>query len=88
MEFRRNKITRFLTNQKQVKKTSLAMKKVLVVEDDPNIVNLLEIHLQDLDCEVDKAMDGKLGLEKGLNNKYDLILLDVMLPYKLSLIHI
>jgi len=58
------------------------MKKVLVVEDDPNIVDLLEIHLSDLDCEVDKAMDGKLGLEKGLNNTYDLILLDVMLPYK------
>lgn len=58
------------------------MKKVLVVEDDPNIVNLLEIHLKDLGCEVDKALDGKLGLEKGLSNTYDLILLDVMLPYK------
>ncbi|MEM6317944.1 MAG: response regulator transcription factor [Bacteroidota bacterium] len=58
------------------------MKKVLVVEDDPNIVDLLEIHLTDLDCQVDKALDGKTGLEKGLNNQYDLILLDVMLPYK------
>lgn len=84
MEFQRNrhKITRFLTKQKPVKTTNITMKKVLVVEDDPNIVTLLEIHLQDLDCEVDKAMDGKVGLEKGLNNSYDLILLDVMLPYK------
>jgi len=82
IEIQGRKITRFLTKPKLVTTINVTMKKVLVVEDDPNIVNLLEIHLQDLDCEVDKAMDGKLGLEKGLNNKYDLILLDVMLPYK------
>ena len=58
------------------------MKKVLVVEDDPNIVDLLEIHLKDLDCHVDRSHDGKEGLELGLNNTYDLILLDVMLPNK------
>ena len=56
------------------------MRKVLVVEDDPNIIELLEIHLKDLGCEVDKAMDGNLGLDKGLKDTYDLILLDVMLP--------
>lgn len=58
------------------------MKKVLVVEDDPNIVDLLEIHLKDLGCLVDKSYDGQEGLDKGLANTYDLILLDVMLPKK------
>jgi len=56
------------------------MKKVLVVEDDPNIINLLEIHLRDLGCDLDKTSDGKDGLERGLKNKYDLIILDLMLP--------
>jgi DNA-binding response OmpR family regulator len=56
------------------------MKKVLVVEDDPNIVELLEIHLKDLECELDKAYEGKVGLQKALSTNYDLIILDVMLP--------
>ena len=56
------------------------MKKVLVVEDDKNIVELLTIHLKDLKCEVDIAFDGKEGLLKILNNSYHLIILDLMLP--------
>lgn len=56
------------------------MRKVLVVEDDHDIVDLLEIHLKDLDCELDKAHDGNVGLEKAINSKFDLIILDVMLP--------
>ena len=56
------------------------MKKVLVVEDDHDIVDLLEIHLKDLNCELDKAYDGHTGLQKALSNTYDLIILDVMLP--------
>ena len=56
------------------------MKKVLVVEDDKNIVELLTIHLKDLECEVDIAFDGKEGLIKILNNSYHLIILDLMLP--------
>lgn len=56
------------------------MKKVLVVEDDPNIVELLDIHLNDLECTLEKAYEGKAGLQKALTNEYDLIILDVMLP--------
>lgn len=55
-------------------------KRVLVVEDDRDIIELLSIHLRDLDCELDSAEEGNGGLEKALNNKYDLIILDVMLP--------
>jgi len=56
------------------------MNKVLVVEDDQGIVELLQIHLNDLDCELEKAYDGQTGLEKALKEKFDLIILDIMLP--------
>ena len=56
------------------------MKKVLIIEDDPDIVELLSIHLEDLDCQLEKAMDGLKGLELALENQYQLIILDLMLP--------
>ena len=56
------------------------MKKVLIVEDDPEIVNLLEIHLKDLSCEVKKAFDGETGLERALSESFDLVILDISLP--------
>jgi two-component system alkaline phosphatase synthesis response regulator PhoP len=55
-------------------------KNVLIVEDDPNIIDLVEIHLKDLGYHLDSANDGKTGLEKALENKYSLIILDLMLP--------
>lgn len=58
------------------------MKKVLIVEDNHDIVDLLKIHLADLDCEVDVAYEGLEGEQKALQNSYDLIILDVMLPNK------
>lgn len=42
------------------------MKQVLIVEDDPNIVDLLSIHLEDLDCQVEVAGNGIDGEEKAL----------------------
>ena len=56
------------------------MKKVLVIEDDPEIVHLLEIHLKDLGCEVLSAGQGDHGLRMAVNENPDLIILDVMLP--------
>ncbi|MGI9541634.1 MAG: response regulator, partial [Cyclobacteriaceae bacterium] len=56
------------------------MKKVLLVEDDQNIVELLEIHLKDLECELITATNGLDGLDLGLKQKFDLIILDIMLP--------
>jgi two-component system, OmpR family, alkaline phosphatase synthesis response regulator PhoP len=55
------------------------MKSVLIIEDDRNIVDLLDIHLKDLDCTTSVASDGQLGLEKALDTKFDLIILDIML---------
>lgn len=56
------------------------MKKVLIVEDDRNIADLLFLHLEDLQCEVDIAYDGKTGLEKATRYDFELIILDIMLP--------
>lgn len=55
-------------------------KEVLVIEDDYDIVELLQIHLEDLDCNVTKATNGKIGLNLAESGKYDLIILDLMLP--------
>jgi len=56
------------------------MKKVLVIEDDPSIAELLQIHLRDLNCDVDWEEDGKAGLERALTKSHELIILDLMLP--------
>ncbi|MCP5062732.1 MAG: response regulator transcription factor [Ignavibacteriae bacterium] len=56
------------------------MKKVLVIEDNESLSDLLEIHLKDLECDVTKIADGLLGLDKALNESFDLIVLDIMLP--------
>ena len=56
------------------------MKKVLVIEDDKSIVDLLEIHLKDLNCEVTTNLDGTEGLKSATTESYDLIVLDIMLP--------
>lgn len=56
------------------------MRKVLIIEDDKEISQLLEIHLTDLDCEVAKAYDGVSGLNHVKTTSYDMIILDIMLP--------
>lgn len=55
-------------------------KRILIIEDDPNIIDLVEIHLRDLGYELDKASDGQEGLQKALGSSYSLIILDLMLP--------
>lgn len=56
------------------------MRSALVVEDDPDIIELLRIHMTDLNCTLTAANDGPTGLQYALKNVYDLIILDVMLP--------
>jgi DNA-binding response OmpR family regulator len=56
------------------------MKKVLVIEDDKSIADLLEIHLKDLNCEVKTIMDGSEGLKTATSDQFDLMVLDLMLP--------
>lgn len=56
------------------------MKHVLIIEDDPEIIGLLEIHLSDLGCHVSSEKQGDSGLITAVNEVPDLIILDVMLP--------
>ncbi|UII22225.1 response regulator transcription factor [Fulvivirga ligni] len=58
------------------------MKKVLLIEDDVHIKELLEIHLKDLQCQLSMATNGAVGYNMALNESFDLIVLDLMLPGK------
>ena len=55
-------------------------KKVLIVEDEKNIVDILRFNLQKEGYTTLEAYDGKAGLELALGENPDLILLDLMLP--------
>jgi len=55
-------------------------KRILIVDDDDEIRDLLEFDVAQSGYFVDTARDGMEGLNKALNNAYDLILLDVMMP--------
>ena len=55
-------------------------KRILVVEDDPDISHLLEINLRDNAFEVDVANNGLDGFELACAKNYQLIVLDLMLP--------
>ena len=54
--------------------------KVLVIEDDQDIANLVKINLRDINCEADIATNGIDGLYHATNHHYDVIILDIMLP--------
>lgn len=56
------------------------MSKLLLIEDEEKIARFVELELVHEGNEVDKAFDGRVGLEMALSGNYDLILLDVMLP--------
>lgn len=55
-------------------------RKILVIEDNKDLAQLLDLHLRDLSYEVDLAHDGDDGLAKFKSKDYDLIILDLMLP--------
>ncbi|EMF0197910.1 response regulator transcription factor [Enterococcus hirae] len=56
------------------------MKKVLVVDDEPSIVTLLTFNLEKEGYQVTSASDGQKGLELALEEPFDFMILDVMLP--------
>ena len=58
------------------------MRKVLVVEDDQEIRNLLKNFLVENEFEVDEAKDGNIASDKISDEQYDIILMDMMLPFK------
>jgi two-component system, OmpR family, copper resistance phosphate regulon response regulator CusR len=54
--------------------------KILLVEDDTKISSIIKMGLEDNDCMVDVAYDSAQGERLIMSKKYDVILLDVMLP--------
>ncbi len=69
-------------NQRAGKGNALAAegRRILVIEDDPDISHLLEINLRDSAFRVDVVSNGVEGLERASNLIYQLIVLDLMLP--------
>lgn len=56
------------------------MEKILLIEDDPHLGELVGIHLKDLNCSVEVITDGREGYQKASTGEYSLIILDIMLP--------
>ena len=56
------------------------MEKILIIEDEESILMALEDNLKLEGYSVSSALDGEMGLSNVMENNYDLIILDIMLP--------
>ncbi|MGO5052876.1 response regulator transcription factor [Lachnospiraceae bacterium LCP25S3_G4] len=56
------------------------MSNILIVEDEESIADLEKDYLELSGFDVEVANDGEIGLKKALNEEYDLLILDLMLP--------
>lgn len=56
--------------------------RILLVEDEPKVASFIKKGLEEQSYEVDQAYDGFFGKKLALENEYDLIILDVILPQK------
>ncbi|MEL7369519.1 MAG: response regulator transcription factor [Myxococcota bacterium] len=54
--------------------------RILIVEDNRDVADLVSMHLRDTGYDVETADDGRRGLNLALCNEYDLVVLDIMLP--------
>ena len=54
--------------------------RILLVEDEEKLARMVELELRYEGYEVEKAFDGRTGLDKALSGNFDLVLLDIMLP--------
>lgn len=59
---------------------SMLKKKILIVDDEPDLVETLKVNLERENYECFAAYDGNSGLSRARNEMPDLIILDVMLP--------
>ena len=55
--------------------------RVLLIEDEPKVASFIKKGLEEQAFEVDQAYDGTFGVKLALQNEYDLIILDVILPH-------
>ena len=56
------------------------MEKILIVEDDPHIAELVSMHLIDAGCQVTVESDGLAGHDRALRETFNLLILDINLP--------
>lgn len=56
------------------------VQRILLIEDDPDITELVRIHLTDAGYELEAAIDGETGLQRAMEGNCDLVILDLMLP--------
>ncbi len=54
--------------------------RILLIEDEEKLARMVELELRYEGYEVEKAFDGRTGLELALGGGFDLVLLDIMLP--------
>ncbi|MGH1431072.1 MAG: response regulator transcription factor [Neptuniibacter sp.] len=55
-------------------------KRILIIEDQEEIAQILQLHLSDLGAVVEHARDGHEGLYKSMNDDWDMIIMDIQLP--------
>ena len=58
----------------------MANRRILVVEDEQDIAELLALHLRDIGCDVTLAPDGHDGMRQAFARDWDLVILDLCLP--------
>ncbi len=54
--------------------------RILLIEDEEKLARMVELELRYEGYEVEKAFDGRTGLDRALSGEHELILLDIMLP--------
>lgn len=59
----------------------ISVNRILIVEDNRDVADLVTLHLRDAGYAVDAVHDGRTGLDRALNQEHDLVVLDVMLPH-------
>lgn len=64
------------------KNSGICMKRILLIEDEANVVSFIKKGLSEEGYEMSVAFDGETGLKMALAHRYDLIILDIMLPGK------
>jgi DNA-binding response OmpR family regulator len=56
------------------------VRRVLIIEDNRDLADLISVHLRDLGCEVGVSADGATGFMQARDGRHDLVILDLMLP--------
>ncbi|OED37966.1 DNA-binding response regulator [Chromatiales bacterium (ex Bugula neritina AB1)] len=55
-------------------------RKILLVEDDPDLSELIALQLQDIMCESTRISNGREALDRASTEEFDMLILDIMLP--------